>query len=90
MHSFICTCVLCDDLSIYKVVDLWSFVNISKVSLPQFPLYNYYDGYHSNEMFVNRHPLKEVVSPALNCVGNLVNGDDVQTQVNSFIVLYSL
>ena len=32
--------------------------------------------------------MKEVVSPALRCVGNLVTGDDVQTQVNS-LYLYS-
>ena len=41
-----------------------------------------YDGYHS-DVFINRHPVKEVVSPALRCVGNLVTGDDVQTQVRS-------
>ena len=58
------------------------FVNISTVSLSI-----YYDGYHSNKVFINRHPVKEVVSPALRCVGNLVTGDDVQTQVNSFITL---
>ena len=34
-------------------------------------------------MFINRHPVKEVVSPALRCVGNLVTGDDVQTQVRN-------
>lgn len=41
-----------------------------------------YDGYH-RDVFINRHPVKEVVSPALRCVGNLVTGDDVQTQVRS-------
>jgi len=40
-----------------------------------------YYGYHSDDLF-NRHPVKEVVSPALRCVGNLVTGDDVQTQVS--------
>ena len=59
-----------------------SFVNISAVSLSI-----YYEGYHSDKVFINRHPVKEVVSPALRCVGNLVTGDDVQTQVNSFITL---
>ena len=39
-----------------------------------------YDGYHS-DVFITRHPVTEVVSPALRCVGNLVTGDDVQTQV---------
>ena len=34
-------------------------------------------------MFINRHPVKEVVGPALRCVGNLVTGDDVQTQVRN-------
>ena len=43
---------------------------------------NAHDGYHSDELFIYRHPVKEVVSPALRCVGNLVTGDDVQTQVN--------
>ena len=38
-------------------------------------------------MFINRHPVKEVVSPALRCVGNLVTGDDVQTQVSSDTVV---
>ena len=39
-----------------------------------------YDAYHG-DVCINRHPVKEVVSPALRCVGNLVTGDDVQTQV---------
>ena len=41
-----------------------------------------HDGYYG-DVFINRHPVKEVVSPALRCVGNLVTEDDVQTQVRS-------
>ena len=34
------------------------------------------------------HPNKKVVSPALRAVGNVLTGDDVQTQVQLYAYMY--
>ena len=61
---------ICGSLAIFQIFT-------AKVSLSI-----HYNGYHSDEVFINRHSVKEVVSLALRCVDNLVTEDDVQTQVS--------